>query len=338
MRRCPAMAHRRGPRRRRHAGALSWLAVPCAAVVAGLAVGLCSAAAGARADPDTVISATSHLGHVGPQFAPGMTPSALGWGSDDQAYPDRFVVNPQDGAEMAWMPPGEFEMGTPEALAVPDGPADEQPVHRVRITAGFWMYRHEVTNEQYRAFRPSHDSGEYRGISVNADRMPVASVDWDGAGAYCRWAGGRLPTEAEWEYACRAGQSRRHTWGDSEAQAGRYASVADITAQVRWSDFVVFDTDDGIAAATAVGMFPPNDWGLHDMLGNVWEWCSDWYARDYYARSPVEDPQGPEQGSLRVLRGGSWFSPPVQTRCTARFAYYPSDICPGRGFRVCVVP
>ena len=147
-----------------------------------------------------------------------------------------------------------------------------------------------------------------------------------------------MPTEAEWEYACRAGGSSRYTWGDDETQAGRFANVSDQTAKVKWSDFDAFKTDDGIAVSAAVGLFPPNNWGLHDMLGNVWEWCADWYAADYYAQSPTESPPGPEQGTQRALRGGSWFSGPKLTRCTARFQYYPEDVCPGRGFRCCVSP
>jgi len=305
------------------------------------ALGLASAAPALAQDLASTAVITSHLGHAGPQFAPGMRPSTLGWGADDRPYPDRFVVNPRDLAEMAWIPPGEFLMGTsPERRdpAHPEWYADEGPVHPVRITQGFWMYRHEVTNEQFRRFRPEHNSGEFRGLSVNADKMPAASLDWAAAKAYCDWAGVRLPTEAEWEYACRAGRNDRFTWGNNEQIAGRYANVSDRTARAKWGDFLAFDTDDGIAVSAAVGMFPPNAWGIFDMLGNVWEWCADWYAADYYSRSPVEDPPGPETGQARVLRGGSWFSDPVTTRCTDRFSYFPEDTCPGRGFRACARP
>lgn len=312
------------------------LAAICCLAVA-CATGLASDSP-APAQPPTV---TSHLGHVGPQFAAGVRPSTLGWGSDDRAYPGRFVVNPRDGAEMVWIPAGEFQMGTPPEQIDPRHKElyqDEQPVHRVRITSGFWMYRHEVTNEQYRRFRPRHSSGDYRGLTVDADKMPVANVSWDDVKAYCDWAGVRLPTEAQWEYACRAGGSKRYTWGDSEKDAGKYANVADTTAKAKWSEFDAFATDDGAAVASAVGMFPPNVWGLYDMLGNVWEWCADWHAADYYAHSPVEDPAGPRDGLRKCLRGGSWFSGSEPTRCTNRFSYYPPDTCTGRGFRACVEP
>lgn len=291
--------------------------------------------------PGQAQAIASHLGHVGPAFAAGVRPSTLGWGDDDRAYPGQFVVNPRDGAELAWIPAGEFRMGTPPEQVdrrQRDRYQDEQPVHLVRIGQGFWMYRHEVTNEQYRRFRPEHSSGEFRGLSINADRMPVASLTWEDAQAYCGWAGVRLPTEAQWEYACRAGGSTRFTWGDDEREAGAHANVSDITAKAKWSDFEAFSTDDGIAVATAVGMFAPNEWGLHDMLGNVWEWCADWYAADYYERSPASDPTGPEDGMERSLRGGSWFTGPEPTRCTNRFHYYPADTCQGRGFRACVMP
>jgi sulfatase modifying factor 1 len=294
----------------------------------------CALALGAE-----VPTLTSHLGHTGPAFAPGLLPSALGWGPDDRPYPDKFAVNPADLAELAWIPPGLFLMGTPPELRDPAHPerhTDELPVHPVRITRGFWMYRHEVTNEQFRRFRPQHNSGGYRGLLVNADKLPAVSLDWEAAKAYCDWAGVRLPTEAEWEYACRAGYSHRYTWGDDASVAGHFANFADKTAGAKWEDFSCFDTDDGIAVSAAVGLFPPNAWGLYDMLGNAWEWCADWWAPDYYAQSPVEDPPGPPTGQYRSLRGGSWFTGPEQGTCTDRFKYYPEDTCPGRGFRACV--
>lgn len=294
------------------------------------------------APPPAAEVAVSHLGHAGPLFKPGVTPSRLGWGPDDRPYPDRMVVNARDGAEMRWIPPGEFLMGTTreqaEGAAAGTFKKDELPAHRVLFTKGCWMYRHEVTNEQFRRFRPSHDSGAFRGLSVNAERMPAVSLPWQSSQDYCDWAGVRLPTEAEWEYACRAGGVSLYTWGDDERAAGRWANVSDVTAKAKWADFDAFKSDDGLAVSAAVGAFPANGWGLQDMLGNVWEWCADWYAADYYARSPAADPRGPEQGKHRVLRGGSWFSGPKPTRCAARFQYYPEDICPGRGFRCCVTP
>lgn len=283
-------------------------------------------------------SVPSHLGKTGPEFSPGMTPASLGWGPDDKAYPDKFVVNPVDGAEMIWVPPGEFTMGS-HAAEVDQAYSsakrlmgneakrtwfeDQQPAHEVQITRGFWMYRHEVTNAQYRKFKPGHDSGAFLGLSLNGDRQPVVQVRWEDAVAYCKWAGGRLPTEAEWEYACRAGTTTRFWWGDSAAEAGRFENVADnrLKSVCKASpklflvgkpvQLVTFNTDDGEAATAPVGKYPANPFGLHDMLGNVREWCADWYDAAYYATSPRVDPPGPTTGTRRVVRGCGWNGVPT---------------------------
>ena len=289
----------------------------------------------------------SHLGNQGPAFKPGVKPSTLGWGADGKPYPDKFVVNPIDGAEMAWIPPGEFTMGSSKEegdyayewakKAMGDAVKrewynDETPAHKVRITQGFWMYRHEVTNAQYRKLKepPKLD---YQGLTLTGDRQPVAGVTWDQCKAYCEWAGGKLPTEAQWEYACRAGTTTRFWWGDSETEAGRYANVADRTAKAKLEFKFIFDTDDGQAVSAPVGNYAANRFGLYDMIGNVWEWCNDWYDEGYYAKSPSEDPAGPAIGALRVVRGGSWDYRPFDARSAFRNKDRPDEEFGNFGFR-----
>ncbi len=311
---------------------------------------LCLALLAAACGADTI---TSHLGRQGPAFAPGTMPSTLGWGPDDQAYPDKFVVNPQDGAEMAWVPAGEFMMGSTTEeedyyygwfrKAGRDDVKRESlnfggPQHKVRITKGFWLGNCAVTNAQYRQFKADHNSGDYQGLSLNGDTQPVVQVTWDEASRYCEWAGARLPTEAEWEYACRAGTQTRFWWGDSETEAGKYANVADRTAKAKWPGWAIFDTDDGYAVSSPVGNYQANAFGLYDIVGNVFQWCADWYDPGYYAKSPGEDPPGPERGTFRVRRGGAWNCYPPSCCSAKREAVKPDSGTYETGFRCAKTP
>ena len=146
----------------------------------------------------------SIMKRTGPAFEAGMTPATLGWGEDNIAYPDRFVVNPKDGAEMIWVPAGDFEMGSsPEEIEWAFGQAqealgsralrewfdDEGPRHAVRLTRGLWMYRYEVTNSQFRKFKGSHRSGVREGHSLEGPMQPAVRMQWRDAAAYCDWAG-----------------------------------------------------------------------------------------------------------------------------------------------------
>jgi formylglycine-generating enzyme required for sulfatase activity len=185
--------------------------------------------------------------------------------------------------EFVQVPAGEFVMGSESSEAFPD----EKPVHRVRITKAFELGKYEVTQAQWEAAMGSTPSN-FKG----ADR-PVEQVSWNDAQEFLSKLNERkdgyryrLPTEAEWEYAARAG-----TTGDN---TGNLDSVA-------W-----YASNSG-GQTHPVGEKQANAWGLYDMLGNVWEWCQDWYDANYYRNSPAEDPQGPSSGRLRVLRGGSWY-------------------------------
>jgi formylglycine-generating enzyme required for sulfatase activity len=161
----------------------------------------------------------------------------------------------------------------------------------VTISKGFWLGQTEVTVGAYKRFvaasgRAMPDTPPFNSGWAN-DRMPIVKITWDEAQAYCGWVGGRLPTEAEWEYAARA--------GSTEARFGPLDEIA-------WYDWNSGDR------AHEVGQKRANAWGLFDMLGNVWEYVSDWYEENYYQHSPSNDPQGPASGQFKVLRGGSWLN------------------------------
>jgi len=220
---------------------------------------------------------------------------------DESAQAGDVITN-SIGMRMILIPAEEFLMGSPDSDS--DASADEKPQHRVKITRPFYLGVCPVTQEEYERVmgeNPSHFQGD--------PQRPVEQVSWDDAVEFCRRLSEkegktyRLPTEAEWEYACRAGSTTKWCFGDSESQLGEYA----------WY------TVNSRSTTHPVGKKEPNDWGVYDMHGNVWEWCADWYAQDYYGGSPTDDPKGPSSGALRVLRGGSWGGVPGYSRSANRF-------------------
>ncbi len=198
---------------------------------------------------------------------------------------------------------GEFVMGVPD-LGNNFGEIPGCPPHRVRITRPFHLSRHEVTREQFQQIL-GHPPAAVSTLDANAEEterdFPVVHVTWDEAVEFCRRLSSqepgrqyRLPTEAEWEYCCRSGTSDPYDWSANRSRSPRERPEGDAA---------------GLAPAlplTPVGQYEPNDFGLYDMRGNAWEWTADWFDRDYYARSPVQDPQGPAFGFLKVVRGGEW--------------------------------
>lgn len=162
---------------------------------------------------------------------------------------------------------------------------------------------------------------------------PVTNVSWHDAQALAAWLSQtegvryRLPTEAEWEYACRAGSRTRYHSGDEPAMLRGAGNAFDLDSAQHWPALAAQASPyrDGFAFTAPVGSFAPNAWGLHDMHGNVWEWTADWHADDYYAQSPVDDPQGPADGTVRVRRGGSWHTWAFYARCSYRNWSSPSS-------------
>ena len=234
---------------------------------------------------------------------------------------------PWEPTGMVWIEPGTFTMGSPSSE--PGRDSDEGPQTVVTLTQGFWLGRYEVTQREYQAVRgvnPSFSKG---------DNLPVENVSWNDAVAYCQertqqeraagtlpegWAY-RLPTEAEWEYACRAGTTSRFSFGDSDTDLGQYAWYSSNSS----------------SRTHPVGEKLPYPWGLYDMHGNVWEWCLDWYGSGLPGGS-VTDPKGPSSGSVRVLRGGGWSDVAGGCRSATRFGDYPDGRYGYFGFRVLVAP
>jgi formylglycine-generating enzyme required for sulfatase activity len=205
------------------------------------------------------------------------------------------------------------------------------------------MGKTEVTNAQYRKWKPDHDSGHYKGRSLNDDNQPVVDVSWEDAKAFAAWLTQqnegryefRLPTEAEWEYTCRAGTTTTRFWSDNSNEACSYANVHDQTSKrVNELEWEHHECEDGHAVTAPVGTFHPNKFKLHDMLGNVWEWCEDTYREDGYAEHASLNPINKEKGPSRVVRGGSWNDNPRYVRCANRSDSEITYRVSGLGFRL----
>ena len=253
----------------------------------------------------------------------GVTSLVNGSFSQLKAFITTQVHIGKDGAPMTLIPAGKFQMGNNE------GEPDEIPVHEVYLDA-FYMDMFEVTNALYRKFvdATGHEPPKYwDDPGYNASDQPVVGVVWNDAKAYCEWAGKRLPTEAEWEKAARGGLvEKTYPWGD------------DINRPVA-GDPESGTTKFPAGGTLPVGSFDPNSYGLYNMDGNAWEWCSDWYGEEYYSQSPERNPKGPDSGDARVMRGGSWFADMnTPLPVSYRYSYNPSHTSNLIGFRCVAIP
>jgi formylglycine-generating enzyme len=267
-------------------------------------------------------------------------------------------------------PAAELCAAFPEMMRKPEYFDSEYPQHKVRFARGFLVGKYEVTRGQFRQFtadskyqteaerdgtggwgydqpsgkcvgRRKHFTWRDTGFAQTDDH-PVVNVTWNDAVAFCNWLGKkegkryRLPSEAEWECACRAGTSARFYHGDDPKELSRYAHLVNVAGQDPFANIQdqVHFLKPGESLTAKVGSRLPNAWGLYDTLGSVWEWTNDWQSDDYYASSPVVDPPGPGESTVRVRRGGGWNSFPIYARPAFRNLDPPYSRCVNIGFRV----
>jgi formylglycine-generating enzyme required for sulfatase activity len=298
---------------------------------------------------------------------------ALWWTAPSPSQTNRptRIVHRESGITFVLIPAGKFQMGSPETEL--DRERGERQ-HLRLIRQPFYMSETEVTVAQFRKFveatkyvtdaeRGTEEGGHHKGAFATVadgerewsevaswrnpypnfkeyklrDDHPVVQVSWNDARRFIEHYGLQLPTEAQWEYAMRAGTTTKYFWGDTDAGGQGFGNIKDAASKKRFIRWVQsFPFDDGSTFVNVVGSYKPNPWGLHDMVGNVSEWCEDQYARDYPADGA--DESAATNGGGRVLRGGSWFDAPDLQRSAKRFGFAPQGRRDFVGFRVVMKP
>ncbi|VTR98789.1 bifunctional serine/threonine-protein kinase/formylglycine-generating enzyme family protein [Tuwongella immobilis] len=248
------------------------------------------------------------------------------------------LVHNSLGMQLVLIPAGSFLIGAPPTE--PQRQADEAPLHRVEITRSFYMSMFPVTQQQYQMVMGQNPS-QFNLRAGGSPSHPVESVSWFDAMEFCRRLSQRyeerqfrreyhLPTEAEWEYACRAG---------TESPFGLGETLSRFEANFDWTEpYGPVPLAEPLAMTSMVGSYAANAWGVYDLHGNVWEWCADWYSSQAYQTNPERDPLGPRWGTKRVIRGGAWDSPGRHCRSAKRNADVPTAVTPTIGFRVVMLP
>jgi formylglycine-generating enzyme required for sulfatase activity len=291
---------------------------------------------------------------------------------DDQGLQEGPAFTNSVGMKFAWIEPGTFWMGSPDGNKPPGVPAeeereDDETPHEVTLIKGYHLGKHLVTQSQWEQVM-GQDANRSRFKGQDEDekkKLPVDNVTWFDCVDFCiklsklekrephyrltdveledgsikaakveMLAGGtgyRLPTEAEWEYACRAGTGTAFWWGNSIT-----------TDQANYDGNYIYGKDgkqgEYRKKTTPVDFFPANPWHLHDMHGNLWQWCQDWYGKDHYGKSDKKDPKGPDSGDDRVLRGGSWGYYPRHCRAAIRGWVAPASRDDDYGCRALLLP
>jgi formylglycine-generating enzyme required for sulfatase activity len=243
----------------------------------------------------------------------------------------------KDEAPMVQIPEGEFIMGTNNVgMDWHQGSHNEAPEHKVLLKP-YYIDQYEVTIARFAKFskesgHPLPPTWDDDALASAGDR-PVVGVSWTDAEAYCKWTGKRLPTEAEWEKGARGTDGRRYPWGDMQP----FVDIADYNRGAWVSDAItlvaVTGGVEGMSIRHGLKTGGKSPYGLYHMAGNAAEWVADWYDREYYQKSPKENPTGPPSGERKVFRGGSWNDPPRNIRVTARFSAEPDFQDRTIGFR-----